>query len=102
MVEKPGQMVMTEVRSNKQFTRTSFEREGCPLKAADLKCYDKCYQEGIVYVSFCEICETQGKTSAYIRESSRTLFTRTGQHHNDFLRQKRKLEINGTVEEEGP
>ena len=52
-------------------------------------------------MSFCKICETQGKASVYIGESSRTLFTRTGQHHSDFLRQKRKLEIDDAVEDEG-
>ena len=92
---------MTEVRSSKQFTRTSCGREGCPLRTSGFKCHDKCYQEGIVYVSFCKLCETQGKASVYIGESSRTLFTRTGQHHSDFLRQKRRLERDDAVEDEG-
>ena len=51
VVEKPGNMTMTDVRSNKKFTRSSCGRERCPLRITGKCCYDRCYQEGVIYVS---------------------------------------------------
>ena len=57
VVERPGQMVMTQVRSGTQFTRVSCGRKECPLRTSDLDCHDRCYQKGVVYLSFCKLCE---------------------------------------------
>ena len=89
VVEKPGNMIMTDLRSNKKFTRTDCGREKCPLRIAGKSCFDKCYQEGIIYVSYCNLCNEKGTTSAYIGESSRTLFTRSRQHFEDYRREVR-------------
>ena len=97
VVEKPGVMVMTDVRSNKKFTRISCGRDKCPLRSAGKDCFDKCYQEGIIYVSKCNLCSEQGTSSVYIGETSRTLYTRSKQHYNDF---KREINNQGNLQSE--
>ena len=83
VVEKPGVMLMSDVRSNKKFTRVTCGREKCPLGSAGKDCYDKCYQEGIIYVSYCTLCSEQGTTSVYNGETSRNLNSKAGQYWSD-------------------
>ena len=93
IVEKPGLAVMSMIRGKKKFRRLSCGRLKCPLVASGSGCLDNCYQEGIIYTGTCKLCTDDNKKSIYIGESSRTLYTRVGQHINDFKRAKNRSDL---------
>ena len=92
VVERPGQSIMSQVSSGKLFTRESCGRDTCPIRQSNKHCFDSCYKEGVVYLSFCKLCESSERASVYIGETSRTIFTRAGQHHRDYRRIKKRAE----------
>ena len=47
----------------------------------------------------CKLCENGDKKSVYIGETSKTIFTRVGQHYRDFYR-TRNRPSNGSVDNE--
>ena len=100
VVERRGQSIMTQVSSGKMFTRNSCGRDRCPLRLSNRSCFDSCYKESVVYLSFCKLCENREKASVYIGETSRTLFTRAGQHYKDYTRIKTRAE-NGAAGDKG-
>ena len=61
-------------------------------------CRDNCFKEGVVYIGECNLCNDT--KSVYIGESSRTIYTRSIQHLNDFNRAKNRRDVEGTEDDE--
>ena len=45
----------------------------------------------------CLKCDAEGPSNIYIGETSRTMFTRIGQHINDFVKARRELQASGSL-----
>ena len=92
VVEQPGQKIHLGLSRNNPFKRKHCDRPLCPLAASGDDCKEACYKEGVVYQASCNICTSEDKTnSVYIGETSRTLYTRIGQHVKDYKAAKEQL-----------
>ena len=74
--------------NNNPFKLQQCGRAKCPLTTHGEDCWDRCRSEGVVYRAVCQICnqEQQGLDveHSYEGETSRTLFTRSIQHLDDY------------------
>ena len=84
---------MSNLARSNPFKRSSCGRQRCPLLLGESKCNEDCYKESIVYLATCNRCYDaeleaglEPKPRVYIGESSRTLYTRTQQHLQDYQR----------------
>ena len=85
VVERPGRAIHSNITSNNPFPRKSCGRSGCPYARSGKDCLEKCSKESIVYEAQCLKCnQDQSPKQVYFGESSRTLFTRSNQHLEDF------------------
>ena len=80
--EKPGDGVFSRMAPKHPFNRWSCERDECPIKISGRGCNERCTKEGIIYKATCNLCMDINKELRYeyIGETSRTLYTRAGQH----------------------
>ena len=96
VLERPGLPIMAGLAKSNPFPRKDCLREKCPLRNTGQDCNDNCSKEGVVYLATCTRCEDnqieEGTEAelvvhrAYIGETSRTVFTRAGQHLSDYRR----------------
>ena len=91
VVERPGQTIHSNITSNNPFPRKSCGRSGCPYARSGKDCHEKWSKESIVYEAQCMKCnQDQNPRQVYFGESSRTLFTRSNQHFEDFRKAVRQ------------
>ena len=108
VIERPGPKLMSELAKNNPFLRKNCDRENCPYVTKGMFCNEKCYKEGIIYKASCDRCyqhdvETNREPiqKIYLGESSRTLYTRSLQHIEDYRKAGLKTpNISHTQEED--
>ena len=90
VVEEPGPSVRSSLVRSNPFPRSSCGRELCPWLARGEECAERCYQEGVTYLSRCKRCreeqlvegvrEEEVVDQVYIGESHRSVVTRCRSH----------------------
>jgi hypothetical protein len=121
VLERPGVSILSGLVKSNPFPRQNCGRHNCPLDWMKGGCQEKCFAESITYQAHCTRCrkaqldsgvrEKSVKDQVYEGESSRSLYTRTGQHFRDYIKEASKYHQNppvhsshqnsGQVEEEG-
>jgi hypothetical protein len=97
VLERPGVPIMRGISVSNPFPRLNCGRDRCPLKWMKDGCKDKCYVENITYQAHCTRCRddqlnrgiplSNVRDQVYEGESSRSLYTRTGQHVYNYVKE---------------
>ena len=81
--ERVGNTVKSLLTKSNPWIGENCPRQDClPCQSKD-KGFD-CKRRGVTYMTSCNICQAQGSTTAYIGETSNSLYERAGQHLSDF------------------
>jgi hypothetical protein len=115
VLEKPGATILSGLIRSNPFPRESCGRLKCPLSWMKGGCQEKCFIENITYQAHCTRCRraqiarglapNKVQDQVYEGESSRSLYTRSGQHVRDYVKESTRQRpptdpTQGQVEEE--
>ena len=82
VLEVPGVPILRGLITNNPFKIRKCGRTKCPFMTHDEDCNKKCQIENIVYRAICKRCTV--KEHCYEGETSRTLYTRSVNHFDDY------------------